>query len=132
MNWNIRARMAERTDVQKHGGTAFLCFQRRSLGDVVLDDAKIAGSAQRRYKSALLQHGSLLLVRSESAPELPGVCDLVGRPLSTSELISSWRREFERRTGWNLESAEFSSTDRKAIDDITLQKFGCVNWTRRR
>lgn len=45
-----------------------LCFDRRSTGDVVVDavgpgrrDHKILGSAQRRLRGAVLQHGSLLL-----------------------------------------------------------------------
>ena len=42
----------------------FLCFQRRSEGDVLLGAAKIAGSAQRRSRGAVLQHGSVLLRRS--------------------------------------------------------------------
>ena len=69
----------------------FLCFQRRAPGDVLLIDqpdrtqsveqstehersalgTKILGSAQRRFGGALLQHGSLLLERSASAPSLP-------------------------------------------------------------
>ncbi|MEL7498798.1 MAG: lipoate--protein ligase family protein [Planctomycetota bacterium] len=54
-------------------GKAFLCFQRRSAGDIVFDGWKITGSAQRRLKRSLLQHGSILLHRSEFAPELPGL-----------------------------------------------------------
>ncbi len=39
----------------------FFCFQRRHCYDVLLGDEKIAGSAQRRTKSAVLQHGSIVL-----------------------------------------------------------------------
>lgn len=53
---------------------SFLCFDRRSCGDVVVDLAKVMGSAQRRHASgAVLQHGSLLLACSPFAPELPGL-----------------------------------------------------------
>lgn len=55
---------------------AFLCFMRRSPVDVVIGQDKIMGSAQRRGKSGLLQHGSLLLRRSEFADKLPGAMDL--------------------------------------------------------
>ena len=54
----------------------FLCFQRRSPGDVLLSDVKIAGSAQRRCRGAVLQHGSVLLARSPAAPELPGLAEV--------------------------------------------------------
>jgi len=59
----------------------FLCFQRRSRGDVVFSRAngtqeKVVGSAQRRRRGAILQHGSILLARSPVAPELPGLTEL--------------------------------------------------------
>ncbi len=54
----------------------FLCFGRGDPRDIVLDDFKIVGSAQRRRKGAILQHGALLLERSPHAPEFPGLFDL--------------------------------------------------------
>ncbi len=41
----------------------FLCFQRRAPGDVLVRTVKVAGSAQRRVREAVLQHGSLLVGR---------------------------------------------------------------------
>src|SRR5688500_11588427 len=38
------------------GSEPFLCFQRRTRGDVLLGDYKIVGSAQRRHHGAVLQH----------------------------------------------------------------------------
>lgn len=54
-----------------------LCFLREDSHDVCFASHKVLGSAQRRRKGALLQHGSLVLHASEFAPELPGLCDLV-------------------------------------------------------
>ncbi|MEN6493699.1 MAG: hypothetical protein ABFD16_05355, partial [Thermoguttaceae bacterium] len=51
----------------------FLCFQRRSPGDLLVGPIKVAGSAQRRLRGAVLQHGSILLARSLAAPELDGL-----------------------------------------------------------
>jgi len=39
----------------------FFCFQRRHCYDVLLGGDKIAGSAQRRTRNAVLQHGSIVL-----------------------------------------------------------------------
>jgi len=39
----------------------FFCFQRRHCYDVLLGSDKIAGSAQRRTRRAVLQHGSIVL-----------------------------------------------------------------------
>ncbi len=54
-----------------------LCFLRQDSHDVVHGETKVLGSAQRRRKGVLLQHGSLVLQRSNAAPELPGLWDLV-------------------------------------------------------
>jgi lipoate-protein ligase A len=58
------------------GSSPFLCFDRRSPVDVVIDGKKIAGSAQRRTARGLLQHGSILLRSSEHAPHLPGILEI--------------------------------------------------------
>jgi lipoate-protein ligase A len=60
--------------------SSFLCFQRRSAGDIVLGNYKVCGSAQRRKFDSVLQHGSILFKRSNCAPELPGIEDLAVVP----------------------------------------------------
>ncbi len=55
----------------------FLCFGRGDPRDIVLKGHKILGSAQRRRRGAVLQHGSLLLRSSQHAPQFPGLVDLV-------------------------------------------------------
>lgn len=54
----------------------FLCFQREAAPDLVVKGHKVLGSAQRRRRGAVLQHGSLLLRASEHAPELLGISEL--------------------------------------------------------
>lgn len=54
----------------------FLCFLREAAPDLVVNGHKVLGSAQRRRRGAVLQHGSLLLGASEFAPELIGVSEL--------------------------------------------------------
>jgi lipoate-protein ligase A len=69
----------------------FLCFARRDRRDVVVGDAKVGGSAQRRRRGAVLQHGSLLLRSSAAAPELPGLFDLpvlAGAPPSSRTSVA--------------------------------------------
>ncbi|NNJ23998.1 Octanoyltransferase LipM [Planctomycetes bacterium LzC2] len=60
-----------------------LCFRRSDPRDVVITDAdgverKIVGSAQRRRKGAVLQHGSLLITASPYAPHVPGLRETQG------------------------------------------------------
>lgn len=54
----------------------FLCFLRSDPRDVVLNGHKIIGSAQRRRRGTILQHGSILLRASPLTPEVVGICDL--------------------------------------------------------
>lgn len=54
----------------------FLCFLREAAPDLVVKGHKVLGSAQRRRRGAVLQHGSLLLRASEYAPELIGLSEL--------------------------------------------------------
>ena len=57
-------------------GSPFLCFLRGDPNDILLNGHKIVGSAQRRRKGAVLQHGSILMRASEFAPQIPGIQDL--------------------------------------------------------
>lgn len=54
----------------------FLCFQRRTPVDLVVGAHKVLGSAQRRTRTGLLQHGSLLLRASREFEALRGIEDL--------------------------------------------------------
>lgn len=67
---------------------AFLCFGRGDDFDVVMGPSKVLGSAQRRRKGAVLQHGSLLLRRSAWAEEFPGVFDCGGHAVSEDVLTA--------------------------------------------
>jgi lipoate-protein ligase A len=58
----------------------FLCFERRSPVDIVVGSSKIVGSAQRRSRAGLLQHGSILIRGSSFAPHLPGLEELPPHP----------------------------------------------------
>jgi lipoate-protein ligase A len=90
------------SDLPRTGAKPFLCFLRRGGGDVLVDGVKFAGSAQRRMRGAILQHGSLLLGRSSHAPELPGWRELTGKPLSVSALTEAWvgRLEVQLEARW--------------------------------
>ena len=98
----------------------FLCFHRRTPVDVVLggdqgQDHKVLGSAQRRVKTGLLQHGSFLIEKSLEYRSLLGVEDLGGRatPMGGGEGKSLWEDWFQRRVFlaigglWRLQEGSF-------------------------
>lgn len=59
----------------------FLCFLRADPRDLALESdstmerPKIVGSAQRRRRGTILQHGSILLRASPLLPDMAGICD---------------------------------------------------------
>src|SRR5262245_25376987 len=98
--WGVAASLHERPAGERRQRS--LCFLNFTPGDLILNGAKIAGSAQRRHRGALLQHGAILLARSSHAPSLPGICELAGRLLYIEEFSHAIHREFARQTGWQL------------------------------
>lgn len=110
----------------------FLCFQRRSPGDVILDEFKIVGSAQRRIKNALLQHGSILQSRSEWAPELPGINDLAGLNLSDREVAHALAAATEKSLNINLIPGQLSNSEKEASKSAYSLQFDSDDWNLRR
>lgn len=117
---------------REHNDEHFLCFERRTPGDVLLDGWKIAGSAQRRQRGAVLQHGSILLERSQFAPVLPGIYDLAGTRVERSDLAVRLRGAVSMRLGadFTLASPSTDITDRAA--EIEASKFAAGHWLRLR
>jgi lipoyl(octanoyl) transferase len=110
----------------------FLCFERRAQGDVVYEDAKICGSAQRRRRGAILQHGSLLLARSPHAPEVPGLLELTGRKLEKEPLVERWTAQIAARLGLELLPGKLSELELDRVRTLTLEKYSGFGWTERR
>jgi lipoyl(octanoyl) transferase len=65
-----------RGEVEHRNDDPFLCFARQDPNDLVINNTKIVGSAQRRRRGAILQHGSILLKASSFVPELHGIEDI--------------------------------------------------------
>jgi lipoyl(octanoyl) transferase len=134
------------------GDEPFLCFQRRSPGDVVfiatnvalsggvnlsqapasLPSYKILGSAQRRYRGAVLQHGSLLLERSPAAPELAGWSDLAQPTIARNAIITESADRLSRALGLQLHEAKLPPSLESIAAQIANNKYGSPAWTKRR
>jgi lipoate-protein ligase A len=138
------------TDPKATADEPFLCFQRRSPGDVVLlassrqrpsttDTSnplrvteKILGSAQRRHRGAILQHGSLLIEASPAAPELPGLQDLAAGEIRIDSLIPAVCDELACSLHFRFTPYELSSGLQSKAADLANNKYGAACWTNRR
>jgi lipoate-protein ligase A len=132
-------------------GQSFLCFLRQSPGDVILTTAgkpaneagsasanprpqtwKILGSAQRRYRGAILQHGSLLLERSPAAPELTGLANLVDLTVSAEGVAQTVKSRLADAIGLQLFEAALSPELESKAAELANNKYGLPAWTNRR
>lgn len=110
----------------------FLCFQRRSPGDIVVAGAKVVGSAQRRLRGAVLQHGSVLLARSPAAPELDGLAELAGFALDAEQLCQDWGKRLENYLGLVWHWTPLSAEEYQQAVTLVETKYGSPPWTRNR
>ena len=110
----------------------FLCFQRRASGDVLLNEHKIAGSAQRRGRDAILQHGSVLLSRSLCAPELDGISDLTSQLMTFDELAEQFVVVLAERLGLRLNAAEPTRQEIDTAESLAADKYSQSAWLLRR
>lgn len=114
----------------------FLCFVRGDRHDIHCAGHKVVGSAQRRRKGAVLQHGSIILERSPHAPEISGLSDLsetfqkktatsedvaslesaigdaIAQSLGETRKVHSWPEAATARIA-ELEAARYSSLDQR-------------------
>ena len=107
---------------------SFLCFQRRSDGDVVLNQFKILGSAQRRLKNSLLQHGSILFRKSNFAPELKGIRDLCEFPPVEAKVTKKLAAEVENRLHIRLDHGKLSKSEINAAEYAFSAQFNNEDW----
>jgi lipoyl(octanoyl) transferase len=109
----------------------FLCFQRRSPGDVLLAEVKIAGSAQRRHRGAVLQHGSLLLSRSPAAPELPGIEEVAEIDLSFNQFVQTWLSILAKALSLDLQQGKLSESEQRRVEVLAWEKYDSTTWTQK-
>jgi len=110
----------------------FLCFTDRDPEDIVASGFKVVGSAQRRHAGAILQHGSLLLKRSDRTPELLGVCDLAG----VSQDPRSWSGPVQERMARALEldlvACDLPAAVSRRAAELEERVYRVAGWTGRR
>ncbi len=114
------------------GKQPFLCFQRRAPGDVLVKGEKVAGSAQRRCRGAILQHGSVLLARSPAAPELDGLKELAARTILVEEFIQAWWEKLSAALAVGWQRGSLSDAQRRRASQLVREKYACANWTNAR
>lgn len=109
---------------------AFLCFSRGDEMDVVIGKHKVLGSAQRRRRGAVLQHGSLVLTKSEFAPQFPGLFDLAPEAARES-LLESLAQATAKVLGDEVVTTSLSSETLARARKLESEKYSSLDWSHR-
>jgi lipoate-protein ligase A len=109
-----------------------LCFLHHTPGDLIINAQKIAGSAQRKQRGALLQHGAILLAQSEFTPALPGLRELTGLAVSPDVVQAVVQSAFLAETGWKLEETNWSPGEQARAQEIVREKYATDQWNCKR
>jgi lipoyl(octanoyl) transferase len=127
----ISARLCQATG-PRSAEQPFLCFARRAVGDLLVSDCKIAGSAQRRRRGAILQHGSVLLASSRFAGELPGLRELTGQAVFAGSLAELFQGALADRFNLEWMAPVETGPIGQRTATLLLEKFGAASWNLRR
>jgi lipoate-protein ligase A len=110
----------------------FLCFLHRTPDDLLIGSSKIAGSAQRRPRGALMQHGGILLAQSPHTPQLPGIAEVSGVRLTPADVQAAVVERFRRLPGWAVEEGDRTATERERIAELIETRYGTAAWNDKR
>ncbi len=117
------------TDLPPSGA---LCFHQLTRDDLLAGRMKVVGSAQRRQRGALLQHGAILLAQSPHARSLPGIKELCGVTLSETDLAERIGHRLQERLKWNLQASAWTSAERRNIEELAANKYHSPAWNAKR
>jgi lipoate-protein ligase A len=107
----------------------FFCFARRHRVDVMIGLDKLAGSAQRMTRRAVLQHGSIML--EQRFAQQPIAALRSSCPMTVDELARRWIAALGWATGLSFEPGTWTEAELQLADHLT-SKYAGAAWTRRR
>jgi lipoate-protein ligase A len=129
-SFGATARACGESDEKKLGEV--LCFLHHTPGDLLIDRFKVMGSAQRKQRGALMQHGSVLLAASPWTPHLPGIRELAGVQLPAESLSIAVVEQMAKHTNWQLVASEWTPREIERIDELAASKYSQPAWNCKR
>jgi lipoate-protein ligase A len=105
---------------------------RRNSNDLIVHGYKVVGSAQRKARTAVLQHGSLILRASEFAPEVPGIAELTGQSLTIKQISDRFAGCLGRALLLRFAASDLTNAELQRAREISVQRFAAAEWRDRR
>lgn len=123
------------------GKKTALCFNGREKYDILINDKKIGGNAQRRFRDVIFQHGFIPLevnldFSSSFLKEKPlnlknGVTSLsraLGRPIKFDELAGRLIKNFEEANSSELIKTDLSAEEKDLTEYLKRKKYSSPGW----
>lgn len=126
---NVKAARCGISDDSAANKGPFFCFERRHCVDVLIDGRKVAGSAQRRTKNAVLQHGSIILANRFDQHKVAAIQQKVY--LEDEALLQPLIDALESRFGCALQPGQWSDAELALAEELKT-KYASEEWTRKR
>jgi lipoate-protein ligase A len=98
----------------------------------VIGGSKVCGSAQRRQRGAILQHGAILLAASPFTPSLPGVLELTGVAVPPHDLRVGLALRARDELGWRLTLEDWTDEEQALIRELAESRYRTDAWNRKR
>jgi lipoate-protein ligase A len=137
----VRATTATSSAPRRYPGLA-PCFESPVEGELVVDNMKLAGSAQVRDGSAFLQHGSILLdddqhvlpelTRTTASPQPATLRAILGRDVSRDEFVSALQWALSRDTGSPPNVITHTDSFAHDVQLLIDTRYANPDWTWRR
>ncbi len=112
--------------------TSPLCFRHFTEGDVMVAGSKVVGSAQRKHRGTILQHGGILLARSSHTPSLPGIAELTGIAVAPAQLVAQVQAAFIADAGVRLAEQLLKANERDGLGELRSEKYASAAWNCKR
>jgi lipoate-protein ligase A len=126
---------------EKESVSSSFCFLFSSQYDILAGGKKLVGSAQKRSRGKLLQHGSILLkvderikkiVKNSSSyspkKTMVGIFDLLGKELSPGEIETLIAAKFEENWGIKFFQENLSWAEEKQAQILEREKYRNPQW----
>lgn len=151
----LDARMAPHKGRERSGPAihSAACFSAPSSYEVVVGDKKLIGSAQRRYRDGIIQHGSILInldldelmaVQKFTRPEhrqrmrdflvqrMTCINEWLYEKVNFPEAAEAMRSGFQESLGEALEAAQLSPLEEALAAKLRERKYSTEGWNLRR
>lgn len=124
----LSAARADGSDGSGPTSGPFFCFARRHRYDLVIGPGKVAGSAQRRTRTAILQHGSIILADRLGQPGVASLSVAFGDAIQS--LCRVLPEELGRLSDSQMQPTCWSKDELSEVDAL-VEKYAGSEWTRR-